>query len=454
MSLLKTPAAWPTILLEHAPTGEEPFAGLRRAVRELGPAGTIAEVAASGLRGRGGGGYPTGEKWRAAAAAATVPGAKTPAVVVNAYGADPTSLTDRTLVAENATAVVEGAAIAAWAIGAEEAVIAVRTGETAAIAALEAAIAAAHAAGVLGLDPAGIASLAGHRPGSARRLEIEVRTVQGAYMLGEETVLIKALEGKRGQPEQRPPHPTEDGLWGAPTVVQNAQTAAAVAWILRHSAEGFRSVGTAEEPGTILVDVRGPAGAGVAEVPFGTTLRDIVKLVGGAGAAHQVKAVLVGGPSGGILPADQLSTPYTYQALRAAGAHVGSGSIVIADERACVVDLARLLTRFCADEACGKTIPCRIGTRRLAEIGERLSAGTSRARDLDLLVDLADDIIGSALCDHERLATLPLTSGLRYFRPELDAHLERGECPAGVCHPIALAGAAPAAPATTTTSAA
>jgi NADH:ubiquinone oxidoreductase subunit F (NADH-binding) len=438
VSLLKTPTAWPRILLEHAPTGEEPFAGLQRAIRELGPAGTIAEIRASGLRGRGGSGYSTAEKWRAAAAAAGVPGAKTPAVVVNAYGADPTSLTDRTLLAENATAVVEGAAIAAWAIGAEEAVIAVRGGEAAAIAALEAAIASGRAAQGLGLDPSGI----------GRRLEVEVRTVQGAYMLGEETVLIKALEGKRGQPEQRPPHPTEDGLWGAPTVVQNAQTMAAVAWILRHSAAEFRETGTPDEPGTILVDVRGPGAAGVAEVPFGTTLRDIVKLVGGAGSGHEIKAVLVGGPSGGILPAGQVSTPYTYAALRAAGAHVGSGSVVVADERACVVDLARVLTRFCADEACGKTIPCRIGTRRMAEIGERLCAGTSRDGDLDLLVTLADDIAGSALCDHERLATFPLLSGLRYFRPEIDAHLERGECPAGVCRPIALgrAGAAATTP--------
>jgi NADH:ubiquinone oxidoreductase subunit F (NADH-binding) len=439
VTLLKTPVGWPTILLERAPTGEEPFAGLRRAIHQLGPAGTIAELDAAGLRGRGGAGYPTAAKWRAAAAAARVPGVATPRVVVNGFGADPTSLTDRTLLAENPTAVVEGAAIAAWAIGAEEVTIAVRAGETAAIGALEGSIAAARTAGLLGLDALG----------TGRRLEVAVRTVQGAYMLGEETVLIKALEGKRGQPEQRPPHPTEDGLWGAPTVVQNAQTLAAASWILRHSAAEFRAVGTPDEPGTILVDVRGPAGAGVAEVPLGTTLGDVVKLVGGAGPGHEVKAVLVGGPSGGILPPDRLSTPYGFEALRAVGAHVGSGSVVVADERACVVDLARILTRFCADEACGKTIPCRIGTRRLAEIGERLCAGTSRAGDLDLIVALAADMTGSALCDHERLATLPLRSGLRYFRPEVDAHLERGECPAGVCHPIALGR--PAATASPTT---
>ena len=438
MTILKTPAAWPSILLAP-PAADEAFSGLRRA-RRLGPTGTIAEIAESGLRGRGGSGYSTAAKWRAAAAAGRAEGITTRYVVINAYGADPSSLTDRTLLEANPAGVVEGAAIAAWAIGAEDAIIVVRAGEAAAIAALEGAIGAARESGAIGEDAGG----------AGARLEVEVRTVQGAYMLGEETVLIKALEGKRGQPEQRPPHPTEDGLWGAPTVVQNPQTAAAAAWILRHSAEDFRKVGTAKEPGTVLVDVRGPGGAGVAEVPFGVTLAAITKLVGGAGAGHELKAILVGGPSGGLLPAALASTLYTYEELRAAGAHVGSGSVLVADERTCIVDLARVLTRFCADEACGKTIPCRIGTRRMAEIGERLAGGTSRAGDLDLLVTLAEDIVGSALCDHERLATLPLMSGLRYFRPELDAHLERGECPAGVCRPIALGRSATAASSTST----
>jgi NADH:ubiquinone oxidoreductase subunit F (NADH-binding) len=438
VTILKAPATWPSILLAP-PAADEAFAGLKRA-RRLGPTGTIAEIAESGLRGRGGSGYSTAAKWRAAANAGRAEGIATRYVVINGYGADPSSLTDRTLLEANPAGVIEGAAIAAWAIGAEEAIIVVRAGEAAAIAALQGAIDTARAGGAIG-ENAG---------GSGGRLEIEVRSVQGAYMLGEETVLIKALEGKRGQPEQRPPHPTEDGLWGAPTVVQNPQTAAAAAWILRHSADDFRKLGTAKEPGTILVDVRGPGGVGVAEVPFGVTLGAIAKLVGGAGAGHEVKAYLVGGPSGGLLPAALASTLYTFEDLRAAGAHVGSGSVLVADERTCIVDLARVLTRFCADEACGKTIPCRIGTRRMAEIGERLAGGTSRAGDLDLLVTLAEDIVGSALCDHERLATLPLMSGLRYFRPELDAHLERGECPAGVCRPIALGRSATAASSTST----
>jgi NADH-quinone oxidoreductase subunit F len=427
--LLETPAAWPKVILdpktERKGASAVAFAGLRKAVRELGPEGTIQLIADSGLRGLGGGGFHVGEKWRAAAAV------EAPAhyVVANGYGADPASQTDRTVMERRPFAIVEGAAIAAFAIGAEDVILAVRAEASEAVAALQAAVTAAYEAGVLGPEVFG----------SDRRIDVEVRTVQGAYLLGEETILIKALEGKRGQPEQRPPHPTTDGLWGMPTVVQNVQTLAAVAWITERGAAAFRKTGTDTTPGTILVQLRGPGGAGVAEVPFGTPLREIAKLAGSPGRGRKVKAVLVGGPSGGILPADQLGAPYTFEGLRDLGAHVGSGSVIVADDRACIVDLARLLTRYCADEACGKTIPCRIGTRRLAEIAERLAAGTSRANDVQLATDLAADIVGSALCDHERLATLPLMSGLRYFRAELDAHLERGECPAGVCRPIPLA---------------
>ena len=462
--LLQTPADWPAVLLSRLGGGaagkkdkagasrggagaaakpgtdatsiaeavtQDGFAGLRRAIRELGPAGITALIADAGLRGRGGGGYSTADKWRAAAAT------EAPAryVVANGYGADPASATDRTLMELDPIAVIEGTAIAAWAIGAQEAFIAVRAEATEAIAALEAVTSAALSAGFLGDDALG----------SGRRVDIEIRPVQGAYMLGEETVLLKALDGKRGQPEQRPPHPATNGLRGLPTVVQNVQTLAAAAWIVRNGAKAFRAVGLPDAPGTILVQVRGADAAGVAEVPLGTSLRDIVRLAGGT-RGHKTKAVLVGGPSGGILSAAELGTPYTFDAIRAAGGHIGSGSVVVADERACVVDLARVLTRYCADEACGKTIPCRIGTRRLAEITERLADGTSRAGDLDLAVDLSADIVGSGLCDHERLATLPLLSGLRYFRDEIDAHFERGICPAGVCRPISLAAAAATTP--------
>ncbi len=432
---LKTPAAWPAILLERAnaadPTDLDAavragaFAGLTMAVRDLGPTATIAAVAASGLRGRGGAGYPAAEKWRTAAAS----GASRRIVVANGYGADPASGTDRFLLERDPFAIIEGVAIAAFAIGAAEGIIAVRTEDAEAIRRLESAIGAAEEAGYIGADAFG----------PRTDLAVTVRPVQGAYMLGEETVLLKALEGKRGQPEQRPPHPAERGLWGVPTVVQNVQTLAALGWILRHGADAFAKTGSEASPGTVLVQVRTPSGAGIAEVPLGTPLRKIVALGGALPAGRSIKAILVGGPSGGLLPAQRLDTPYDFEPLRAAGAHVGSGSVVVADDRACAVDLARLLTGFCASEACGKTIPCRIGTRRLLEIADRAVEGRSRPTDVDLTIDLCADIVGSALCDHERLATLPLTSVMRYFRSELDEHLLNGTCPAGVCHPIRVA---------------
>ncbi len=434
-TLLATPKGWPRILLERAdapdPTDLDAavaagaFEGLRSVVRELGPTGAIATIAASGLRGRGGAGYPTAEKWRTAATTE----APRRYVVANGYGADPAVRTDRELLARDPFRVLEGLAIAAHAIGAHEAIIAIRSEDADLARTLEAAIGAAQDAGFLGEDLFD----------SGTDVFVEVRTVQGAYLLGEETILLKALEGKRGQPEQRPPHPATRGLHGMPTVVQNVQTLAAIPWIVRNGADAFAAIGAKDDPGTILVQVRGTERDGIAEVPLGTPLRDIVALGGSGGKNRDLKAVLVGGPSGGILPAAALDTPYTFEALRAAGAHVGSGSVIVADARTCIVDLARVLTRFCADEACGKTIPCRIGTRRLSEIGDRIADGRTTPTDMTLLGDLAADIVGSALCDHERLATLPLMSGMRYFADELEAHVARSTCPAGVCHPISVA---------------
>jgi NADH:ubiquinone oxidoreductase subunit F (NADH-binding) len=442
-TVLKTPAGWPSILLARAaaivPAGVDPtdldvavrrgaFEGLKRAVRDLGPAGTIATVASSGLRGRGGAGFPTGEKWRAAATTE----ARRRYVVGNGYGADPSSFTDRALIEADPYSVIEGLAIAAYAIGATEAVLAVRAEDTQAVARLEAAVAAAEEAGFLGPDMLD----------SGHDVAVTVRPIQGAYMLGEETVLLKALEGRRGQPEQRPPHPTERGLFGMPTVVQNVQTLAAVPWILVNGADRFAAIGSKASPGTILVQVRGADKAGVAEIPVGTPLREIAGLAGSLGRGRHLKAILVGGPSGGILPPELLDTPYEFDALRAVGGHIGSGSVVLADDRACIVDLGRVLTSFCATEACGKTIPCRIGSRRLVEIADRVTTGRPKPTDLQLLTDLSADMVDSALCDHERLTTLPLTTGMRYFRPELDAHLLRSSCPVGVCRPIAVAAGA------------
>ena len=437
-TLLKMPKEWPRILLARsgapdptdldAATQAGAFQALRAVVRDLGGTATIATIAASGLRGRGGAGFPAADKWRLAAST----DAPRRYIVVNGYGADPASGTDRFLLERDPFAVIEGAAIAAFAIRASDVIVAVRADATDAIRGLEAAVGAAEEAGFVGFDVLG----------SGRDIVVSIRPVQGAYMLGEETVLLKALEGKRGQPEQRPPHPAERGLEGMPTVVHNPQTLAAVPWIVRNGAEAFAAIGQSDAPGTILVEVRTPTGDGIAEVPLGTPLRDIVALGSRLPAGRSLKALLVGGPSGGLLPPDALDTPYAFGPLREAGAHVGSGSVVVADDRACVVDLARLLTRFCASEACGKTIPCRIGTRRLVEIADRVADGRPRPTDPTLLEDLSADIVASALCDHERLTTLPLASGMRYFRSELDEHILHSTCPAGVCQPIAVAAGA------------
>jgi NADH:ubiquinone oxidoreductase subunit F (NADH-binding) len=434
-TILAGPPGTPAILLpadDHAEldvaVAAGAFEGLRRAILHLGATATTATVATAGLRGRGGAGFPAADKWRRCSARP----AEVRYVVANGYEADPATRTDRTLMERAPFSVIEGLAIAAFSVGATEAILAIRAEETALVRLLEGAVGAAEEAGFLGTDVLG----------SGLDIRVEVRGVQGAYMLGEETVLLKALEGKRGQPEQRPPYPTERGLFGAPTVVQNVATLAALPWIVMNGAEAFAAVGAPEAPGTVLVHVRGPKADGVAEIPTGTTLRDIVGLAGGVGDGHQLKALALGGPAAGLLPAELLDTPYTFDALRAAGAHVGSGSIVVADERTCIVDLGRLLTRFCATEACGKTIPCRIGTRRMLEIGDRFAEGLPRPSDPDLLEDLGHDITASALCDHERLATLPLLTGMRYFRSELDDHILRSSCPAGVCHPIAMAAGA------------
>jgi NADH:ubiquinone oxidoreductase subunit F (NADH-binding) len=437
-TILATPAGLPRPILGDAAAtvpadldaavAAGAFAALRSVVGGLGPTGTVATIAASGLRGRGGAGYPAGAKWRAVAGAAD----PVRHVVANGYEADPAQATNRVLMEARPFAVVEGVAIAALAVGAGEAIIAVRAEYADAVRALQAAVFAAEEAGFLGADVLG----------SGREVAVTVRTVQGAYMLGEETVLVAALEGRRGQPEQRPPYPTERGLFGHPTLVHNVATLATVPWIIANGVDAFRAIGDPDAPGTVLVGVSGAvANPGIAEVPTGTTLRALIDLAGGVAAGHTFKGALVGGPTGGLLPAELLDTPYSFEALRATGAHVGSGGIVVADERVCIVDLARLLVRYGADEACGKTIPCRIGLRRLAEIGQRYADGAARPTDPKLLVDLADDCVASALCDHERLAPSPLRTAMRYFGPEIDDHILRGVCPAGVCSPIRVAGA-------------
>jgi len=434
-AVLATPKGWPAVLLGRA-GHYDPEAGLAPAEKagawkawhdalKMGPEALVRLVDDAGLRGRGGSGYPTAAKWRAVRAQ---PGTIRYAVG-NAYEADPGVRAVRALLELDPVAVVEGLALAAFAVGAREAYLAVRADSTDALRRLRLAVEQAEAAGYLGHDI----------EGSGVDLQLEVRAVEGAFVLGEETVLLRALEGKRGMPEQRPPYPAERGLWGEPTLVNSAVTLADLPWIVSRGAKAFRSIGASEFPGTLLVQLSGAVKRpGVAEVPTGTPIGEVIEKVGGSDP-DRLKAVLVGGPSGGFLPPAALSTGLTPRSLEAAGAILGSGSLVALDDGACVVELATLMERFMNDESCGKCIPCRIGTRRLAEIGERFMGGRSRPGDPQLLADLSVDVRDGSLCGHGITAPNPLTSAMRYFEAEFQEHAQRGRCPAGVCRPLRVA---------------
>jgi NADH:ubiquinone oxidoreductase subunit F (NADH-binding) len=402
----------------------ETWTAWRAALRELGPDAIIRTVDESGLRGRGGAGYPTGAKWRASRDA----DGRDHYVVANGVEADPSAQLDRTLMERDPQAVVEGTALAAYAVGAREAIIAVRATYSGAIERLRTTIHAAEEAGLIGADALG----------SGVDVQIEVRAVSGSFVLGEETVLLRSLEGKRAQPDQRPPYPSERGLWGQPTVVNNVETLAAVPWIVERGAEAYNRIGARQTPGTTLVQLTGAVRKpGILEVPLGTRLESVIEAAGGP--AGRLKAVLVGGPSGGFLPPASLETRLAYGPLDEAGAIMGSGTILALDDHACVVDLATLMTRFLTEEACGKTIPCRIGTKRLTEIGERFTGGRPRPTDTQVLADLAADVRDGALCALELTATNPLLSGMRYFAEEFEDHILRSTCPAGVCRPLRVA---------------
>jgi NADH:ubiquinone oxidoreductase subunit F (NADH-binding) len=429
---------WPSVLLARSDV--DPEAGIeaaeaagaweayRSAVGSFTPDAVISMVSEAGLRGAGGAGFPTGRKWRDCAGQ---PGTER-IVVANGFEADPGTQVDRMLMERDPHAVVEGAALAAWAVRADRAVIAVRASATTAAARLRRAVADAQERGYIGVQPAE----------TGRPLQVEVRELSGGFVVGEETVLLRALEERRAQPDQRPPYPSRSGLWGRPTVVNNVKTLAAVPWIVRHGAGAYAALGTPESPGTTLLQLGGVVRKpGVVEVPLGTRIRDV--LDGPGGFVHgKLKAVLMGGPTGGFLPPEALDMPLTHAALTEAGALAGSGSLLAIDESTCLVDLAALMSRYVSDEACGKTIPCRIGTRRLAELAGGFCSGHVRPRDAALTADLAADLRDTALCGLEAGAPNPLTSGMRYFAAEFEAHIADGRCPAGVCQPIALAGAA------------
>jgi NADH:ubiquinone oxidoreductase subunit F (NADH-binding) len=439
IKILTSPKDTPAILLGRLGKydADGPLAGAekagawsawKRSATTLSPQSVIRLVGEAGLRGRGGAGYPAGDKWRAARATP----ADTRYVVANGFEADPGAQLDRTLMESDPHAVVEGVAFAAYAVGAPRAFIAVRASFDLARRRLEAAVRAAEEAGYIGPDALG----------TGFDLAVEVVAVPGGFVVGEETTLLRAIENKRAQPDQRPPYPATKGLWGRPTVVNNVETLAVVPWIAANGADAFRAVGDAANPGTTLVQFSGAVERpGIAEVPTGVPLRRLIdRVAGGVRKGSTLKAVLVGGPAGGFLPPAELAqTAFTPGALSERGAIWGSGTIVVADEGTCLVDMATLLERYLSDESCGKTIPCRIGVRRLYEIGQRATQGLSRPTDPQLLTDLAADVRDGALCGLEYCAPNPLMSVMRYFGEEFDDHFVRGSCPAGVCTPLRLA---------------
>jgi NADH:ubiquinone oxidoreductase subunit F (NADH-binding) len=440
LPILAAARDWPSVLLarvadlEADPADIELATSLgawkayRDAVSDLSPDAVIRIVTESGLRGRGGAGYPAGRKWRDCATATE----RRRVVVANGFEADPGAQVDRTLMERDPHAVIEGLAIAAWAVRAEEAIVVVRSSAVTAAERLRAAIAAAEVRGYIGADP----SVTG------RPLRVTVRPLTGSFVVGEETVLLRALEDRRAQPDQRPPYPTERGLWGRPTLVSNVKTLAAVPWIVANGAGAFASLGDPEAPGTTLLQLGGTVRKpGVVEVPLSATIREVLDGPGGF-VSGRLKAVLVGGPTGGFLPPDALDTPLNHDALRAAGALPGSSTLLTLDDSSCLVDVATLMTRYLNDQACGKTIPCRIGTRRLAELGGGICAGLARPTDPGLIEDLARDVRDGALCALEGDAGNPLRSGMRYFAEEFEDHIVRGTCPAGVCQPVGAVGAA------------
>ncbi len=400
------------------------YGALARALFDLTPDEVIAEVQASGLRGRGGGGFPTGQKWAACRQAAGRP----KYVVCNADEGDPGAFMDRSLLEGDPHRVLEGMAIAAYAVGAGEAFVYVRAEYPLAVRRIRRAIAQARAYGLLGPNILG----------SGYSLEVHVKEGAGAFVCGEETALLASIEGRRGMPRPRPPFPAAFGLWGCPTLINNVETLATVPFIIREGARAFRRYGTPSSPGTKTFALAGQvARTGLIEVPLGTTLRQVVfEIGGGMRRGRPFKAVQIGGPSGGCLTAEHLDLPLDFDSLRAAGAMVGSGGLVVLDQGTCMVEMARFFMRFVQDESCGKCVPCREGTRHMLKLLERMTAGRAGPQDLELLEELAAAVAEGSLCGLGRTAPNPVLTTLRYFRDEYLAHILERRCPAGVCHEL------------------
>ena len=397
------------------------YQGLGKALTSMTPAEVVAEVEKSGIRGRGGAGFPTGKKWKFAAGYQS----DEKYVVVNADEGDPGAFMDRSILEGDPHSILEAMAIGGYAIGAHHGFIYVRAEYPIAVGRLEVAIAQAREAGLLGKDIMG----------TGFDFDVDIRLGAGAFVCGEETALLTSVEGKRGEPRPRPPFPAEKGLWNVPTFVNNVETLANIPVIFTEGAEAFASVGTAGSKGTKVFAMAGKVNnIGLVEVPMGTTLREMIYDIGGGipdGKAF--KAAQTGGPSGGCLPASALDTEIDFDTLVAAGSMMGSGGLIVLDETTCMVDIAKFYLEFTQDESCGKCPPCRIGTKRMLEILDKITLGEGTMEDITNLETLAKTISTSALCALGQTAPNPILATLKFFREEYEAHIVDKKCPAGVC---------------------
>ena len=397
------------------------YAALAKVLTTMSPEEVVKLISDSGLRGRGGGGFPTGRKWSLAAAQPA--GEKF--IICNADEGDPGAFMDRAVLEGDPHSVLEAMAIGGYAIGAQTGVIYIRAEYPLAVKRLEIAIRQAEEYGFLGKNIFG----------SGFDFNIEIKFGAGAFVCGEETALIHSIEGKRGEPTVKPPFPAVSGLWGRPTIVNNVETYACIAAIVRNGAEWFRSIGTPGSPGTKVFALAGKISkVGLAEVPMGTTLRKIIYEIGdGIKNGRQFKAVQTGGPSGGCITAKNLDLPIDYEALKAIGSMMGSGGMIVMDEDDCIIDVAKFYQEFCVEESCGKCSPCRIGTRKLYDILTKISEGKGTMEDLEQLKEIGEAMKRAALCGLGQTAPNPVLSSLHYFYDEYLEHINEKKCRAGKC---------------------
>ena len=407
------------------------YFGARKAILEMTPEEVCQTAIDSGLRGRGGGGFPTGLKWKFTLASKN----DKKYVICNGDEGDPGAFMDRSVMEGNPHAVIEGMMIAARGIGADEGYVYVRAEYPLAVARMRAAVRDAEDAGLLG----------DHLFGSDFSFRVNVMEGAGAFVCGEETALIASIEGKRGMPRPKPPFPAQSGLWGKPTVINNVETLASVPGIFFKGPEQYKAVGTEKSPGTKTFALTGHvANTGLIEVPFGTTLREIVYNIGGGVTNNKgevtdedFKAVQIGGPSGGCLTPEMLDLPMDFDSLKSVGAMVGSGGLVVMNKQTCIVKIARFFMQFTQNESCGKCVPCREGTKQMLAMLDDIIEGRADRHTLELLEETAKAVQLGSLCGLGKTAPNPVLSTLRYFRDEYEAHVFRKTCPAGECKALA-----------------